>query len=178
MKEIWKDIVGYEGLYQVSNLGNVKSLERIVIKKDNKKYLQKEKILRLGLSDKKYYTVSLFKNGKGKTYRIHRLVAEAFIPNPNNYPCVNHKDENKQNNCIDNLEWCTNKYNLNYSDTGKLKRRKIIQYSINFEPIYVWESIKEASEKFNINYRNIISVCKGRRKTAGGFIWRYYETNI
>lgn len=103
MKEVWKDIKGYEGLYQVSNLGNVKSLK-----------FNKEKIL-IPLFDKNYLFIQLWKNGKYKRYKVHRLVAEAFIPNTNEYSCVNHKDENKQNNCVDNLEWCTNQYNIEYS---------------------------------------------------------------
>ncbi len=110
MKEIWKDIEGYEGLYQVSNLGDVRSL----------KYAggNKVKILKQG-NVNGYKRVSLHKNNKQKNYFVHRLVAMTFIPNPNNLPLVNHKDENKTNNSVDNLEWCTQKYNINYGSAIK-----------------------------------------------------------
>ena len=115
MKEIWKDIKDYEGLYQVSNLGNVKSL------KTNKNlYYSKSK---------NYLRVSLNKNGIRKGYSIHRLVAQAFIPNPNNYPCVNHKDCNGNNNKVNNLEWCTYKQNNSYKN-HHLKRN--ISFAIYF----------------------------------------------
>jgi hypothetical protein len=107
--EIWKDIEGYEGLYQVSNLGNVKSLYT----NKNLSYIKCGR-------DREYLSVSLSKDKKLKIYYIHRLVAETFIDNPNNYPYVNHKDENKQNNCVNNLEWCSPKYNINYG-TRKIK---------------------------------------------------------
>jgi len=103
MQEIWKDIEGYEGLYQVSNLGNVKSIKNNIIKKPSK-------------LPKGYLQICLNKNGKLKYISIHRLVAQAFIPNPNNLPCVNHKDCNPQNNNINNLEWCTYKENNSYKN--------------------------------------------------------------
>lgn len=108
MKEIWKDVVGYEGLYKVSNLGNVKSIRT-------------NKLLCFSISNKRYFRVGLCKNGKRKWSAIHRLVAEAFIPNPNNFPCVNHKDCNKQNNKLTNLEWCSYSYNNLYKN-HQLKR--------------------------------------------------------
>lgn len=106
MKEIWKDIdeikgIDYTGLYQVSNLGRVKGLKN-------------KHILKQRLKNNGYCVLTLCKENKPKTYLVHRLVAEAFIPNPNNYPQVNHKDEDKTNNCVDNLEWCTKEYNMNY----------------------------------------------------------------
>lgn len=110
MKEIWKDVIGYEGLYQVSNIGNVKSLDRVVrygrtLKgKEKTKFEEKDG----------YLVVALCKNGKAKHIKVHRLVATAFIENPFNLPEVNHKDENKKNNHFDNLEWCTTKHNINY----------------------------------------------------------------
>ena len=113
MIEEWRDIKGYEGIYQVSNLGNVCSLDR-VIKHYPKDYFQEGKVLSPALSRNGYPMVILVNHNKRKTRNVHRLVAEAFIPNPNNLPQVNHKDENKTNNCVDNLEWCTQKYNLNY----------------------------------------------------------------
>ena len=122
MEEIWKDIEGYEGLYKISNMGRVKSIK-----------FNKEKILFLQKDKYGYLRVGLRKMGKLKNYFVHRLVAEAFIPNPNNLPIVNHKDENKQNNCVENLEWCTVKYNNSYATAlfqrkEKLKK-KIVQYT-------------------------------------------------
>lgn len=111
MKEVWKDIKGYEGLYQVSNLGNIKSLR-------TNKNLYYTKSGR----NKDYLRVLLVKNKKRKMFAIHRIVAEHFISNPNNYPCVNHKDECKSNNVWTNLEWCSEKYNANYG-TKKLKQK-------------------------------------------------------
>ena len=110
MKEIWKDIAGFEGHYQVSNLGHVKSLERIGY---GGKTIP-ERMLKQNLDGDGYPRIGLHKNGCTKTRHVHRLVAEAFILNPQNYPEVNHKDENKQNNNANNLEWCTTKYNLTY----------------------------------------------------------------
>lgn len=127
MTEIWKDIVGYEGLYQVSNLGNVKRLKGY--KGRGKGYIVEEHLIQPSINSRGYQNVVLCKNGKTKTFSMHRLVAIAFLDNSDNLPQVNHKDENKLNNCVDNLEWCDSKYNNNYgtrnkkcSDKWKLKR--------------------------------------------------------
>ena len=123
MKEIWKDIEGYEGIYQVSNKGRVKSLKRkICSNSNNHKYnTLSEKLLKLS-GGGKYIQVILCKDGKTSAKLVHRLVAQAFIPNPNNLPCVNHKDENKKNNDVRNLEWCTYKYNNEYN--GRIEKCK------------------------------------------------------
>lgn len=122
--EIWKDIEGYEGLYQVSNYGRIKSLARKVFV-SNPHFTgyrhTKEKILKQGITGMGYEFVILRKNNKNHQIYIHRLVAEAFIPNPNNFPEVNHKDENPKNNHVNNLEWCTHKYNGTY---GTIKQRQ------------------------------------------------------
>ena len=122
MKELWKDIKGYEGCYQVSNLGRIKSLDRMTNNQYGE-YFMKGRILKNSIiKDKGYCRVSL-NNGNGKiSTRVHRLVAEAFIPNPENKPEVNHKDGNKLNNCVSNLEWCTNKENIEHSIRTGLKR--------------------------------------------------------
>ena len=120
--EEWKDIKGYEGIYQISNKGRVKTLG------NNRR---KEKI-REGIADNTgYKRISLCKNGKEKKYSIHRLVAQAFLPNPDNLPVVNHKDENKLNNNVENLEWCTQKYNVNYSSSNGRPAKKIICIETN-----------------------------------------------
>lgn len=110
MQEIWKDIPEYEGLYQVSNLGRIKSLPR------KGTHTTKERIMNFTKSNKGYFIAVLSKDYKKKSFSVHRLVAQAFIPNPNNLPQVNHKDENKENNNINNLEWCSNWYNTHYGN--------------------------------------------------------------
>ena len=119
--EEWKSIPGYEGLYEVSSYGRVKSLEISYIRKNGIMDQKSEMILSPKNNGTGYFTVCLYKNKIHKYYLIHRLVAEAFLPNPDNLPEVNHKDEDKSNNRVDNLEWCDRKYNLNYK--GVLKRR-------------------------------------------------------
>ncbi len=111
--EIWKEIKGYEGLYEVSDLGRVRSLDRYVSYVNGQKHLHKGKVLSPGVSNG-YLQVSLCKNGEIKHPLVHRLVADAFIPNPDNLPQVNHKDENPSNNMVVNLEWCSSEYNINY----------------------------------------------------------------
>ena len=163
MEEIWKDIEGYEGLYQVSNLGRVKSLRRNII-------------LRQGITRNGYEIVNLYKN-KSKYFLIHRLVANVFIPNPNNYPIVNHKDENKLNNCVDNLEWCTQKYNINYG-TGIARRARsqskiVLQYSLDGTFIKEWKSMMDIQRNLGFNQSHISECCRNIRKTAYGYIWKY-----
>lgn len=133
MEEIWKDIKGFEGLYQVSNIGRIKSLSRKAICNSacNIKRLIKDKVLTTVASNKGYIFVSLRdSNGNKYTKRVHRLVAEAFIDNPNNYPIINHKDCDRSNNCVENLEWCTYEYNnqytfkMGYRDSEETRRKK------------------------------------------------------
>lgn len=125
MQEIWKDIRDYEGLYQISNNGNVKSLGRWVNYKNKGKKWQEGKILKPLVKKGGYLHVGLWKNGKVKFFIVHRLVAQAFIPNPNNLPQVNHKDENKENNVVKNLEYCDAKYNSNYGTRNKRVAEKM-----------------------------------------------------
>ena len=177
MQEVWKDIKGYEGLYQISNLGNVKSVNRIVSRGTNFKPVR-ERILKTGNKDR-YRYVMLSKYGKSKTGWVHRLVAQAFIPNPDNLPCVNHKDENPSNNVVDNLEWCDYSYNNSYNNirvkAAIPKRKAVVQYNKNGEFIRVWAHAREAAEALGINKRAIYECCKGRSQTSGGFIWKRVE---
>lgn len=115
MKEIWKDIPEYEGLYQASNLGNIRVLNRVVNSgiKNNNTVIRKGKLLKQRINQG-YYEVALSKNNKKKFLKVHRLIAITFIPNLNNFPSINHKNENKLNNNVNNLEWCSVKYNCNY----------------------------------------------------------------
>ncbi len=181
MKEIWKDIPNYEDLYQISNLGNVKSVGRRRFNSGTYGgyFTVKEKILKPSLHKNGYYSVQLCKNGGRKRITIHKLVATVFIPNPNNYPQINHKDENKTNNSVENLEWCDSKYNSNYGTRNErlrtinqLKYSKfVLQYDLNNVFIKRYRSIGEASRETNISRKCISYVCNHQRKTAGGYKW-------
>ena len=122
-----------------------------------------------------YFVVNLYKNNKLKQHRVNIIVAQAFIPNPNNLPQVNHKDENKQNNRVDNLEWCTAKYNSNYGSRNERISKKINQYDLNGNFIKTWDSIIQVEKELNIFHSRIIEVCKNKRKQIGGYVWRYAD---
>lgn len=179
--EEWRDIKVYEGLYQVSNYGRVKSLERYE-KCGNFIRVRKEKILKQKLNLYGYLEVGLCKNAITKYFKVHRLVAESFISNPNNYPQVNHKDENKENNCVDNLEWCDCSYNINYGTRSEKCAEKLLnredismpvyQFTLDGELIAVWKSESEAGRN-GYNPKHISACCKGKEKKHKGFIWRY-----
>lgn len=163
MEEVWKDISGYEGLYQISNLGRVKS-KRKILKPIKGEYLK----------------VGLSKNGKQNTFAIHRLVAKCFVENKNNYNFVNHKDENKHNNIFTNLEWCTNIYNINYGLRNKKisehnSKYKIIQKDKNNNIVHIWKNIWELTHNTNYKKDNISCCCRGKYKYAYGYIWEYAD---
>ena len=166
--EAWKDVVGYEGKYQVSNKGRIRSLPT----KSKTKYFS-GKVLSMAVDSIGYMVVTLSR----RTYKVHRLVAFAFIDNPNNYPCVNHKDENKTNNNIENLEWCTYEYNCNYGTRNKRisqnEGRKIIQYDLTGNEIRQWKSIADAARCFGVARTTICGCCAGRQHTSCGYVWRY-----
>ena len=174
-KEYWKSVVGYEGLYEVSNWGRVKSFDTYRKGINGSIRCCKGKIIKYQKTKHGYLQVGLWKNGQCKHYYVHRLVAEAFIPNPNNLPIINHKDENKQNNIVSNLEWCTYQYNNTY---GKMninrnkQKKKILQYDLEGNFIKEWESIAECNRNGFLQSK-IILCCQGERKTHKGFIWRY-----
>lgn len=172
MQESWKDIKDFEGIYQISNLGRVKSLR--TYNSFKKTYYYREKILKGKIDTNGYVMVCLCK-GKQKYVRVHRLVAEAFIPNPHNYPIINHKDENKQNNCVDNLEWCSYLYNNTYGTKNKNICKKVIQYDLNGNFIKEYCSINEASRQLKISHSSIILALKGKTKHAHGYKWKYGE---
>ena len=176
MEEIWKDVKGYEGYYQVSTLGRIKSLSRHR-KVGWANYISKEKIIKQCDHRQGYKLVLLHKDGKSKTHKVHKLVAEAFLSNPNNYKSVNHKDENKANNTVDNLEFCDYSYNINYGTRNEKVARKngrpILQFSLDGVFIKEWDGARIAGKQLNIRHQSIYSNCKGERKSAGGFIWKY-----
>ena len=167
--EEWRNIQGYEGLYMVSNLGRVKSLERMKWN-GNGYYKVPEKILEGYDNGDGYLYVNLCKEGKRKQYRINRLVAMAFIPNPNNLPEVNHKDEIRTNNRVDNLEWCNRSYNVEYSQA-----KAVIGISKVSGLILEFPSLMEASRQLGISQGNICDCLKGRQKSAGGYVWFYAD---
>lgn len=180
MEEVWKCIIGYEGKYQVSNLGNVRSLNyqghgyvrNLVPKVNNRGRLW----------------VELRGENGVKQMLIHRLVGESFIPNPNNLPEINHKDENPKNNCVDNLEWCTGLYNKLYSIVRHPERRTqrkhsqkyrnwnkvaIIQADKSGNEIRHWGNMREIANTLGYNQTSITECCEGKRHTAYGFKWQF-----
>ena len=182
--EIWKDVAWYEWLYQVSSLGNVKSY-----------YIKQIKNLTPWKDSKWYLFVNLYNSWNKKSYRVHRLVAQRFIPNPNNKPQVNHIDWNKLNNNIKNLEWCTasenikhlfnilwykNNFQTNNPNKWRLWKlhhnsKKVNQYNKQWEFIKTWWWIREIERELFINKWNIWACCKWKYKTAWWFIWKYFN---
>ena len=178
MEEIFKDIVGYENLYQISMSGKVKSLPRswkIHHWQDKSEVIitSKERFLKPNISKRGYYKVVLCKDGQSQLKNIHRLVAETFLENPNNLKVINHKDGNKLNNNIKNLEWCSQKENMQHAfKTGLVKNNKPVrQYKINGEYVKTWKTMSEAMLFLKIY--NIDLCCKRKRNYAGDYIWRY-----
>lgn len=165
--EIWKDIKGYEGLYKISNLGNVKSLPRATTK---------GKLLVKNLDSYGYEKVTLSKNGIHKQFSVHKLVATSFIENPYNLKSINHKDEVKTNNIVSNLEWCSEKYNVNYGSCipkrSNRRKRAVLQFSKSGELIREWASAVDAEIALGISRKQISAVIHNLHKTAGGFVWR------
>lgn len=204
MQELFKDIKGYEGLYQISNLGNVKSFKPVSNGRNLKPVYRKG-----------YATITLRKNGVSKIHRIHRLLAEAFIPNPKNLAEVNHIDGNKLNNNLSNLEWCTHLENMRHAfNTGLVERKPLtddqkIKVSvatkeamnrpkvkekmkqlarekvgiksarhkevINLDTGKTFISVKEASRFYGIHKSNLAACCRGQRRVAGGYHWKYIK---
>lgn len=180
-QEEWRDIEGFEGLYQVSNYGRVKSLQREVRANTCGVRMLAEKVLRASKNNAGYMLVVLCKNGKHFNKMVHRLVAEAFIANPNGFKEVNHKDENKLNNNIENLEWCNRVYNATYG-TGvercaKQKWKSIDMIDLNGCVLQTFDSALQAEKETGINRKNISSVCLGKRNIAGGYNWRFSNGN-
>lgn len=188
MEEIWKPIPNIENYYEVSNFGNVRSKERIR-KQGSGVSTLRPRILCQKENRCGYNTVHLSYNGISITKSVHRLVALTFIPNPNNLPCVNHKDENKKNNyvCIkkdgtvdlkkSNIEWCSYKYNTNYGSTQSRRISKInksvFSYNIHTGVYDEYESIKYASIVLKLDSSAITAVCKKKKRTTHGYIFRY-----
>ena len=170
MSEIWKDIKGLEGKYQISNMGRVKSLHY--------NWSDSERMLIPHVQRTGYLCVNI----GGKLRTIHRLVAESFIENPNNLSQVNHIDGNKRNNTVENLEWCSPSENLNHAYKIGLKvatsnhlKKRTLQFDLDRNLIKEWECTKDIERVLNINHSNISACCNGRLKTSGGYVWRYAD---
>lgn len=200
--EVWKDVVGYEGIYQVSSLGRIKSVN--YYRKTNREQVRKPCKRKDG-----YLSIALSKDGKTITKTVHRIVATAFIPNPNNLEMINHKDEDRTNNSVDNLEWCSRSYNQIYSMNIHSERRKVfgnnflndngessspftkrgvphkynikvVQKDRNGVLLRIFNNASEAGEALNLRSSNIITACKDnqsrkfkKKHTAYGYIWEF-----
>lgn len=171
--EFWMDISEYDGQYKISTYGNVKN-----------KY---GKLFSLQSDRYGYKSVLLRKNGKQKRNMVHRLVISSFVPNPYGLPEVNHKDENPPNNRVENLEWCTHKYNINYGNRNAkvsailkevIKSTPVVQYDKDMSLIGEFRSTREAGRQTGVSQGGICKVCSGKRKTAGGYIWRYKKEDV
>lgn len=175
MEEIFKDIEGFEGLYQISNLGRVKSI--------NYNKTRKEKILKYRKHRYGYLMVVLFKDGKRKEILVHRLVAQAFLPNPDNLPQVNHKDENKTNNCVENLEFCDAKYNSNYGTRNERVAKSLtgVYNTKKSKPVMcietgvIYPSTNEVQRQLGFSRGNISQCCNGKKNTSYKYHWKYVD---
>ncbi len=200
-KEIWQNIKGYEGLYQVSNMGRIKRLPKTeyvynYLSNTKVKRVKKEKILAYKRNSNNYIIVTLSNNGVSKAYTIHRLVAQTFIPNPNNYPQINHINGKKYDNRVENLEWCTASENIkhasrvglrkttkkqktqakrNLKKANEAKKRKIYQLTKDNKIIKVWDSMSDIFRELHFYWGNIGSVCRKEKELAYGYKWEYKE---
>lgn len=187
--ETWADIDGYEKLYQVSTLGRVRSLDRLV-RNGNGYRLRKGRILKPQLNGSGYQQVHLSKDGNAKNYQVHQLVAQAFIPNPLQLPQVNHINENKVDNRVENLEWCDRSYNCNFG-TRNVRLAKALKGKPNIalskrvaqinpqtnEVIKIWSSTAEC-QRHGYNQGHIAECCQGKRKTHHSYKWKYIDDSI
>ena len=182
MEEIWKDIKGYEGLYQVSTLGRVRSLDHIATKKGQGEHHYKGRVLKYWINKYGYCNIGLSHpiTKKVTHYRVHRLVAFAFVEGYAGDKDVNHIDENKQNNRSDNLEWVSRKQNINHGThnaraTGHNKR-KILQFTLDGIFVKEWDSMVSAAKSVGVSKNSIFCCCNGLSKQSKGYVWKYEKS--
>lgn len=200
IKEEWRDIPNYEGLYQVSNLGRVRSLDRIVRRNDGVDVRHKSRILKPRDNGNGYLYVDIHNGGITKRMYIHRLVAMAFLSNPNGYDEINHKSDIKSDNSVGNLEWCNRSYNASYGTkiqrtvntcqkNGVYKksldlktelgiyggRKSVAMCDADWNVLRIFRSIMDAARCINVNPGKICECCKGSRNQTRGYKWKYYE---
>ena len=183
MDEEWKDVIGFEGRYQVSNLGNIRSCDKYArVCGGGFRFVKGKSLIPRKCTNG--YLEYTFTNGRSikKTYLLHRLVATYFIPNPEHLPEVNHIDEDITNNCVSNLEWCTSKYNANYGNRNKkmmqTKEKKgqlvpVDQFAKDGRFVRHWNKMSEAAAHVGVDVSSIIRVCRGKQRTSMGYIWKY-----
>lgn len=190
MEEIWKDIAGFEGEYQVSSKGMVRSLDRYIVQKNGRKCYKQGRILSPGHTKYGYQFVRIgsFYGGKHRDAYVHRLVAETFLSNPDNLPEVNHKNEIKTDNSVENLEWCNRLYNARYGHTREKIAatqknnaiRPVIQRDLEKRLLAVYRNAEEAYRQTGIDSSAILKVCKGMSDkyiTAGKYLWNFADDN-
>lgn len=184
--EVWKDVPNYEGMYSVSNYGRVKSLRRIIQCGRGEK-VTKEMILKPMKDRLGYLVVDLRCEGKRKSLKIHRLVMLAHVPNPNNFPSINHIDEDKTNNIVTNLEWCSVSHNITWGEGHKRRvqsfinnnrSKRVLQYDDSLNLIKEFPSAAEAERQTGISGRAIRCVCDLRLLYAGGYIWLHNKSDL
>ena len=179
MSEVWRDIDGYEGLYQVSDQGRVKSLERTYIDKIGRERYVKERILKPVLTHYGYLRIELCASGKRKMFSVHRLVCQAFHENPENKLDVNHINENKTDNRACNLEWSTRKENCNHGTRNvrmaKAQSKQVGQFTREGKLIKIWPSLSEVKRQLGFSQSHISEAARGKLKISYGFVWKYIE---
>lgn len=174
MTEIWKDVVGYEGLYSISNKGRIIRLEKNRTKGSGN-YHKKEIILVPATTKNGYNYVLLYKNKIRKIKKIHQLVSRAFIPNSENKPCVNHINGVKTDNRVKNLEWCTHSENMQHAlKTGLIKTmKKVLMLDLNGKELLIFDGVRKAGRETGVSNSGISACCLGQRQSAGGYKWEF-----
>lgn len=181
MDEEWREIPSYEGLYEVSSLGRIRSMDKVIDLYNGGSYTRKGTERKPCVNKDGYYRINLCKKGVQKLHAVHRLVAKAFIPNEQGLPEVNHINENKLDNRVENLEWCTRRHNVNWGNrnknAGKTNGRAVSQFTIDGDKIGEYYSSHEAHRATGITEQSINLCCLGRRQHAGMFRWKYSDDN-
>lgn len=177
--EFWQDIPGYEGLYQASTYGKIRSVERICIRGRGGKVVLPEKIMAQGTDRDGYSIVGISVNSKKQLKKVHRLIAETFLPNPLNFSQVNHKDEVKSNNFVSNLEYCDCKYNIRFGSgierSAQKRRKRVLQFDLAGNYLKTWDTAADVERELGVYASSICRCCNGKMRIAYGYKWKYAE---